>query len=108
MGKIINVTFENLSDLKNAYTDNAGTDYWTGNQGAAFTNGISPYESLVVANGPTGGDIILLGTGGSQSLTFSESIENLAFSVWSMNGGDFEFNQNFDILSYTGYDAGLA
>ncbi|MGB1226303.1 MAG: YDG domain-containing protein [Poseidonibacter sp.] len=104
--KVINVTFQKDDGFFGSQTS-TGTNYWTGRNGAAFS-GTSPYLSSSVANGPNSTDIIQLSTGGTQSLTFSESIENLAFSVVSMNGGDFEFNQDFDIVSYTGLNGASA
>ena len=106
-GEVINVTYSNQSGQLNngkAYEFaqlDSGVNYWTGQNGAGFS-GASPYVSAQVANGPTGPDIIALRFAGSQTLTFEKPVENLAFSVVSLNGNGFEFNQNFDIVSYTG------
>ncbi len=97
---VITVTYSNPQGIFGAQT-NGGTNYWTGQNGGGFS-GPSPYVSAKVANGPTGSDIIQLQFAGSQSLTFSQSVENLAFSVVSLNGNGYGFNQDFEIQSFTG------
>lgn len=99
---VINVTYTNASGYSFAQTT-SGTNYWTGYVGASFV-GASPYVSAKVANGPTGWDIIALRYAGAQTLAFSQSIENLAFSIVSMNGNGYGFNQDFTIQSYSGYN----
>lgn len=101
-GNTINVTYTNTNGYAFAQTA-GGTNYWTGYLGGAFS-GASPYVSASVANGPATADIIALQYAGSQSLTFSQSVENLAFSIVSMNGNGYGFNQNFNIASYSGYN----
>ncbi|TWT98970.1 YDG domain-containing protein [Neorhodopirellula pilleata] len=101
-GDVITVEYHNPQGILYAQTS-GGTNYWTGYQGATFS-GASPYVSANVANGPSTSDIIQLQYGGSQTLTFSESIENLAFSIVSMNGNGYGFDQDFDIESYSGFN----
>jgi hypothetical protein len=107
-GEAISVTYTNNSGQVNgsglsyAFAQtSSGTNYWTGYLGAQFS-GASPYTSAQVQNGPTGHDMIALQFAGSQTLTFGKSVENLAFSIISMNGGGYEFNQDFDIVSHAG------
>ncbi len=97
---VINVTYYNPQGINLAQTS-GGTNYWTGYTGGAFA-GASPYVSSNVANGPSTSDIIQLRYGGSQTLTFSQSVENLAFSVVSMNGNGYGFDQDFTIEGNSG------
>ncbi|TWU48137.1 beta strand repeat-containing protein [Rubripirellula reticaptiva] len=97
---VIIVTYHNPQGIFEAQTS-GGTNYWTGRSGGAFV-GDSPYISSNVANGPSTSDIIKLAYAGSQTLTFSESVENLAFSIMSMNGNGYGFDQDFTIESYSG------
>jgi autotransporter-associated beta strand protein len=97
-GTVVTVTYNNPQGWYGVQTS-GGTNYWTGNTGTP-----SPYVSSLVANGPTTTDIIQLAYAGKQTLTFSESVENLAFSVVSLNGNGYGFNQDFAITSYTGYN----
>ena len=101
-GETINVTYTNAQGYYAAQLS-GGTNYWTGYIGGGF-NGASPYTSANVANGPATSDIIQLRYAGPQTLTFSQSVENLAFSVVSMNGNGYGFNQDFTIESYSGYN----
>nr|WP_246146889.1 YDG domain-containing protein [Rubripirellula lacrimiformis] len=99
---VITVTYHNPQGIFGAQT-NGGTNYWTGYNGAAFA-GASPYVSSKVANGPTGSDIIQLEHAGQQTLSFSQSVENLAFNVVSLNGNGYGFDQDFTIESYSGFN----
>lgn len=101
-GETINVTYTNGQGFNLAQLS-GGTNYWTGYIGGYF-NGASPYTSANIANGPSASDIIQLRYAGPQTLTFSQSVENLAFSVVSMNGNGYGFNQDFNIESYSGYN----
>ncbi|PHQ32232.1 YDG domain-containing protein [Rhodopirellula bahusiensis] len=96
----ITVTYHNPQGIYGIQTS-GGTNYWTGRSGATFA-GESPYVSSSVANGPSTSDLIQLQYAGSQTLTFSESVENLAFSIVSMNGNGYGFDQDFAIESYSG------
>jgi hypothetical protein len=84
-GSVITVVYSNPQGWAGVQTS-GGTNYWTGSP--------SPYTSAVVANGPASTDIIRLQYAGTQSLTFSESVENVAFSVVSLNGNGYGFNQD--------------
>ncbi len=97
---VINVTYYNPQGINLAQTS-GGTNFWTGYLGGAFA-GASPYVSSNVANDPSTSDIIQLRYGGSQTLTFSQSVENLAFSVVSMNGNGYGFDQDFTIEGNSG------
>ncbi|WP_077023803.1 filamentous hemagglutinin N-terminal domain-containing protein [Fuerstiella marisgermanici] len=97
---VITVTYHNPQGIYGIQTS-GGTAYWTGRGGGAFA-GESPYVSDNVANGPSTTDLIQLRYAGSQTLTFSESVENLAFSIMSMNGNGYGFDQDFTIESYSG------
>ncbi len=92
---VINVTYTNENGYAFAQTS-GGTNYWTS------SNAVSPYTSAMVANGPSSADIVALRYAGNQSLSFSQPVENLAFSVVSLNGNGYGFNQNFNVESYTG------
>ncbi|EMI51858.1 beta strand repeat-containing protein [Rhodopirellula sallentina] len=97
---VITVTYHNPQGIFGIQTS-GGTNYWTGRSGAAFV-GESPYVSDNVANGPSTTDLIQLQYAGTQTLSFSESVENLAFSIMSMNGNGYGFDQDFTIESYSG------
>jgi filamentous hemagglutinin family protein len=94
---VINVTYANQNGYSFAQTS-SGTNFWT------YSGGSSPYVSNNVANGPTGVDMVALNHAGSQTLTFSQSVENLAFGVISLNGNGYGFDQDFNIESYSGYN----
>ncbi|WP_430438386.1 YDG domain-containing protein [Neorhodopirellula lusitana] len=98
--EVITVTYHNPQGIYGIQTS-GGTAYWTGRSGGSFS-GESPYVSDNVANGPSTTDLIQLQYAGSQTLTFSESVENLAFSIMSMNGNGYGFDQDFTIESYSG------
>ncbi|MCR9207343.1 MAG: YDG domain-containing protein [bacterium] len=97
---VITVTYHNPQGIFGIQTS-GGTNYWTGRNGTAFV-GESPYVSDNVANGPSTTDLIQLQYAGTQTLSFSESVENLAFSIMSMNGNGYGFDQDFTIESYSG------
>ncbi|NDE40152.1 MAG: hypothetical protein EB013_06315, partial [Actinobacteria bacterium] len=96
---VINVTYTNANGIAFAQLS-GGTNYWTSN------NSVSPYESSTIGNKPSTSDIMALAYAGSQTLTFSRSVENLAFAVVSLNGNGYGFDQDFTIKSYTGSSAG--
>lgn len=99
----IGVTYTNpqgVSFFQNGVDGNT-TDYFT----ARGPN--SPYESVGtqgVDNRPPGAELIALQFAGFQTLTFSQTVQNLYYSFVSMNGNGYEFSQDFDILSYTRAD----
>ncbi|WP_236617853.1 beta strand repeat-containing protein [Rhodopirellula europaea] len=97
---VITVTYHNPQGIFGIQTS-GGVNYWTGRAGAAFV-GQSPYISNNVSNGPSTTDLIQLQYAGTQKLSFSESVENLAFSIMSMNGNGYGFDQDFTIESYSG------
>ena len=114
-GDVIGVTYTNTQGYSFVQTSssitkyNAGsevfTNYWSQTQDAHAYDGVtyvSPYVSARVANGPTTANLVALRYAGSQTLTFSQPVENLAFSIMSLNGNGYGFNQDFNIESYTG------
>jgi hypothetical protein len=88
----VGVTYTNAQGIYNVQTS-GGIDYWTPRTTA------SPYISAAVDNAPTGTDIVQLQYAGSQTLAFSQKVRNLVFSVVSLNGNGYGFDQDFDILS---------
>jgi autotransporter-associated beta strand protein len=94
-GQTVNVTYSNPQGWYGVQTS-GGTNYWTS------TNSVSPYTSSSIGNAPVTEDIIQLQYAGNQSLTFSQSIENIAFAVVSLNGNGLGFNRDFTIVSQTG------
>uniref|UniRef100_UPI0040484B25 autotransporter-associated beta strand repeat-containing protein n=1 Tax=Limnohabitans sp. TaxID=1907725 RepID=UPI0040484B25 len=94
---VVSVTYNNPNGFLGAQTS-SGINYWTGNP--------SPYESASVANGPSTSDIIKLYRSGTQTITFSQPLENLAFAVVSLNGNGYAFDQDFSIVSSSATSAG--
>lgn len=96
----IDVTYTNEQNVAFIQTG-SGTDYFT----ARGDN--SPYESVGaqgVDNRPPGAEMIGLRFAGEQTLTFSQTVQNLYYSFVSMNGNGYAYSQEFDILSYTRAD----
>ena len=93
----IDVTFTN-SVSNNAVQTDGGTFYWTTP---------STYESegeLGVENAPSTNDIVQLGSGGTRTITLSETVDNVYFAYVSWNGNSGEFSTEIEILSEgTGY-----
>lgn len=76
-------------------------DYYT----ASGAN--SPYESTGpngVDNRPPAAEMIALSYAGSQTLTFSKTVQNVYLSFVSLNSNGWQFDQDFELLSYTGAD----
>ena len=99
----IDVTYTNVQGISFFQDGVSGntTDYFS----ARGPN--SPYESAGsqgVDNRPPGAEMIALRFAGEQTLTFSQTVENLYYSFVSMNGNGYEFSQDFEILSYTRAD----
>lgn len=93
----INVTYTNPQGVGFIQTG-SGTDYFI----SKGPN--SPFESTGtsgVDNRSPGAEMIALQFAGSQTLTFSQTVENLYYSFVSMNGNGYAFSQDFDVLSYT-------
>ncbi|XOV86446.1 MAG: hypothetical protein ACFHX7_15940 [Pseudomonadota bacterium] len=67
-----------------------GSPYWTG---PAYTNGI-------VDNSPLGQDQIMLGAGGTATITFSQAIDTPLIAMNSWNSNVVNFSQNVNIDSY--------
>ncbi|MCP5145147.1 MAG: PEP-CTERM sorting domain-containing protein [Gammaproteobacteria bacterium] len=99
----VSVTYTNPNGI-GFYQAAGGTDYYTNGFTNGGTNTISPYESSVVDNRPTGSDIIALRYQGTQTLQFSEAIANPLFAFVSLNGNGYAFDQDFEILSLGGVD----
>lgn len=71
-------------------TTGAGTNYWTG---GAYTNG-------TVDNVPPASDIIALDTGGTVTITFSQTIVDPYISLASWNGNTVDFGTPIVIDSF--------
>jgi hypothetical protein len=97
----VTVTYQNTQGLFD-YQLGDGTggtdDFYSG--GTDGGTGTSPYTSPAVENRPDNVTILKLSNAGSQTLTFSENVSNLAFAFVSLNGNAFSFDRNFDILSF--------
>ncbi|RSK38111.1 VPLPA-CTERM sorting domain-containing protein [Rhodovulum iodosum] len=94
----IDVTYTNAAGVGFVQTG-TGTDYFTA------SGPDSPYTSVGpngVDNRPPAAEMIALRYAGVQTLTFSQTVENLYYSFVSMNGNGYRFDQDFEILSYTG------
>lgn len=97
---VVNVTYQNPQGIA-FFQPTGGTDYYANGQvGNARNPARSPYTSDVVANIPTGTDIIALQFAGTQTLTFSEPVANPVFAYVSLNGNGYGFDQDFEILSF--------
>jgi hypothetical protein len=93
------VNYTNLAGMAFVQLGNDTNDYWQ-KSGGGRNPATSPYTSEGVANIPTGTDLIALRYEGSQTLSFSETVANLAFSYVSLNGNGYAFDQDFEILSF--------
>lgn len=94
----VSVTYTNANGI-GFYQPSGGTDFYI-----SRGPGISPYESSVVDNRPTGTDLIALSRAGTQTLQFSEAIANPVFAFVSLNGNGYAFDRDFEILSVGGVD----
>ena len=95
---VVDVTYTNPQGI-HFFQPSGGTDYYQ-NGRSGRNAATSPYTSDVVANIPTGTDIVALRFAGTQTLTFSEEIANPVFSYVSLNGNGYGFDQDFEILSF--------
>ncbi len=68
-----------------------GTNYW---------NPATPYLSAAVENAPPASDIIALNTGGSKTITFSQSILDPVIALVSWNNNTVDFGVPIEILSF--------
>ncbi len=66
-----------------------GTNYWLPNV----------YTSATVPNGPPDSDIIQLSTGGTKTITFSQSVSNPLIGLVSWNGNTVNFGAPISVLS---------
>ena len=90
-GSIVDVSYTGTSPHAFVQTS-GGTDYWTG---PAYTNG-------VVSNAPnsSSNDVIALNTGGTVTLTFSQTILNPLIALNSWNRNVVNFSSPIIIDSY--------
>jgi hypothetical protein len=95
---VVDVTYSNPNGI-HFYQPSGGTDFWQKSGGGRDAS-TSPYTGDMVANIPTGTDIIALRYAGTQTLTFSEAIANPVFAYVSLNGNGYGFDQDFEILSF--------
>ncbi|MGD0237696.1 MAG: PEP-CTERM sorting domain-containing protein [Syntrophorhabdales bacterium] len=76
----------------------SGTNYW---------NPSGPYISATVPNAPPDPDIIALGAGGSETITFSQPVQDPLLALVSWNDNTVDFGTQIQFLSYgTGYWGG--
>lgn len=97
--EIIDVTYNNPLGVSFIQTG-TGINYFN-------YNGNSPYQSAGpngVENDPTPAEMIALRFAGPQTLTFSQTVANLYLSFVSLNGNGWGFDQDFELLSFTGGD----
>ena len=91
----VDVTYQNDQGI-GFFQTGTGFDYFRNSLGPAD----SPYTSSYVENIPTASEMIALRFAGPQTLSFSQTVENLVFSYVSLNGNGYAFDQDFDILSF--------
>ncbi len=97
---VVSVIYTNPQGIA-FFQASGGQDYYANNFfGTTRNPATSPYTSDVVANIPTGTDIIALQFAGTQTLTFSEPVANPVFAYVSLNGNGYAFDQDFEILSF--------
>jgi hypothetical protein len=70
---------------------NGGTNYW---------NPSGAYLSPTVTNAPPDEDIVALSSATAKTITFSQAITNPLFAVVSLNGNGYQFDRDFEILSF--------
>jgi hypothetical protein len=87
-GNIVNVDY--TGEMVFIQT-NGGTNYWIPS---------APYISAQVDNAPPDSDIVALSSATSKTLTFSMPIDNLFFAVVSLNGNGYQFDQDFEVVSF--------
>ncbi len=68
-----------------------GTNYW---------NPSAPYISADVDNAPPASDIIALGTGGTKTISFSQTVTDPLIALVSWNGNTVDFGVPIQVLSY--------
>jgi len=97
---VVTVTYTNPQGIY-FFQPSGGTDYYAnGLFGTTRNPATSPYTSNLVANIPTGTDIVALKFAGTQTLTFSEPVANPVFAYVSLNGNGYAFDKDFEILSF--------
>jgi hypothetical protein len=84
------ITVDYSGELFFVQTD-GGTNYYVPS---------APYTSATVDNAPPDSDILALSTASSKTLLFSEPIDDLFFAVVSLNGNGYEFDADFEIVSF--------
>jgi PEP-CTERM motif len=72
----------------------SGTNWWTQPNPAAL-----PYTGGDVENAPPPPDIIALGTGGTKTISFSQSVANPFIALVSWNGNVVDFDTPIEIIS---------
>jgi hypothetical protein len=77
-----------------------GTNYWTEPNAALRPYTATAGQPTGVDNAPPTPDIIALSQTGSKTLTFSEPIDNLFFAIVSLNGNGYQFDNDFDVVSW--------
>ncbi|MDD5440153.1 MAG: autotransporter domain-containing protein [Candidatus Omnitrophica bacterium] len=103
----VTVTYTNTQGLAGyQLSDGSGgsTDYYANGTDGPY--GTSPYTSPTVENRPDNVTIIRLAYTGTNNLSFSKNVSNLALAFVSLNGTAFSFDRNFTVLSYGHPDVG--
>lgn len=107
--EMITVTYENSNGISffQDGVNGSTNDYWRQGPSGALGRvpATSPYTSTGpngVDNIPTASEMIALNQAGTQTLSFSQAIANPVFSYVSLNGNGYEFDQDFEILSFGG------
>ena len=83
----VNVTFSGSYSFAQI---EGGTDYWSPSV---------PYLSSAVTNAPPNSDIIGLSSGGTKTITFSQTVHNPVIGLVSWNGNTVDFGVPIHILS---------
>lgn len=98
----IDVTYTNPQGVAFIQTG-SGIDYFSGG-GTGTPNPFVSEGPNGNDNAPPGAEMIALRFAGTQTLTFSQPVQNLFYAYVSMNGNGYAYDQEFEILSNTGSD----
>jgi hypothetical protein len=77
-----------------------GTNYYTEPNAARKPYTATAGSPTGVDNAPPAAEMIALSQTGAKTLTFSQPIDNLFFAVVSLNGNGYQFNNDFDVVSW--------
>jgi hypothetical protein len=88
-GHNVGVALVSSSALASPTQTNGGINYWA--------SGSASYVSAVADNAPDSSDIIVLNTGGTITVTFSESVRDPILTFLSWNGNHVQFSPDVTI-----------